>query len=256
MSSRPLVLCIPTLSSPLPKAGVSNVWNADWNCQDMWHQVDLYILTRLPIICPCPVLWWRRIRPNKSSVDELDQVCKSMKNDFTRCQLVNKETFSPKKMSWKCWTLWQSLSRPQPRKDGRQADCKDVFLTTSGYSGVRESGVGMNKLGSGEFVNRPKWFRVVSNSGILWHACYSWDHRVGRVQSFSPVVGIGTPPTPHPQVCVPPPPGSGGEGAHSLAREGGRESQFRRGDIHCGTVYIYVLCGWNRQTKGSHQLIR
>jgi hypothetical protein len=35
-------------------------------------------------------------------------------------------------------------------------------------------------------------------------------HRVGRVLSFfSTVVGIGTPPTPHPQASVPPPPGSG-----------------------------------------------
>jgi hypothetical protein len=33
-----------------------------------------------------------------------------------------------------------------------------------------------------------------------------------------------------------------GGGAHSLAREGLGESQFRRGDIHCGTLYIYVLC--------------
>jgi hypothetical protein len=34
-----------------------------------------------------------------------------------------------------------------------------------------------------------------------------------------------------------------GGGTHSLAREGLGESQFRRGDIHCGTLYIYVLCG-------------
>ncbi len=37
----------------------------------------------------------------------------------------------------------------------------------------------------------------------------------------------------------------GGGGAHSLAGEG--ESQFRREDIHCGTlynVYMYVLCAW------------
>jgi hypothetical protein len=34
-----------------------------------------------------------------------------------------------------------------------------------------------------------------------------------------------------------------GGGAHSLAREVVGESQFRRGDIHCGTLYIYVLCG-------------
>jgi hypothetical protein len=38
------------------------------------------------------------------------------------------------------------------------------------------------------------------------------DYRVGRVLSFSPVVGIGTPPTPHPQASVPLPPvlGEGG----------------------------------------------
>jgi hypothetical protein len=38
------------------------------------------------------------------------------------------------------------------------------------------------------------------------------------------------------RVC--PPPRYGG-GAHSLAREGLGESQFRRGDIHCGILYIY-----------------
>jgi hypothetical protein len=41
-----------------------------------------------------------------------------------------------------------------------------------------------------------------------------------------------------------PPPfwGEGHAPAHSLAREGLGESQFRRGDIHSGTLYIYVLC--------------
>jgi hypothetical protein len=43
--------------------------------------------------------------------------------------------------------------------------------------------------------------------------------------------------------CDPPPFGSGGRGAHSLAREGVGESQFQRGAIHCGTLYIYVLWG-------------
>jgi hypothetical protein len=33
-----------------------------------------------------------------------------------------------------------------------------------------------------------------------------------------------------------------GGGAHSLAREGVGESQFRRGDIHCGTlIYMYFV---------------
>jgi hypothetical protein len=39
--------------------------------------------------------------------------------------------------------------------------------------------------------------------------------------------------------CASPPFGSGGRG--TLAGErGAGESQFRRGDIHCGTLYIYV----------------
>ena len=67
-------------------------------------------------------------------------------------------------------------------------------------------------------------------------------HRVGRVLSFFSIVRIGTLPTPHPQASVPPPPRFLGGGEHSLAREGLGESQFRRGDIHCGTLYIYVLC--------------
>jgi hypothetical protein len=67
---------------------------------------------------------------------------------------------------------------------------------------------------------------------------YRYCHRVGRVLSFSPVVGIGTLPTPHPQASVPPPPGSGG-GAHSLARDWVGESQFRRGDINV-VLYKYM----------------
>jgi hypothetical protein len=48
---------------------------------------------------------------------------------------------------------------------------------------------------------------------------------------------------PHPfsrrRVC---PPTLWSGGAHSLAGEGLREYQFRRGDIHCGALYILVLC--------------
>ncbi len=52
-----------------------------------------------------------------------------------------------------------------------------------------------------------------------------------------PVVGIGIPPTPHPQASVTPPPVLGGV-AHSLVREGVGESQFQRGDFLCGTLNI------------------
>ncbi len=57
--------------------------------------------------------------------------------------------------------------------------------------------------------------------------------------------GIGTSLTPHPQAIVSPRPlWFGGEG-HTRWQESGcmGESQFQRGDIHCGTLYIYVLCG-------------
>jgi hypothetical protein len=48
-------------------------------------------------------------------------------------------------------------------------------------------------------------------------------------------------PNPSPAGEGPPPPVTGGE-AHSLTKDGLRESHFRRGDIHSGTLYIYVLC--------------
>jgi hypothetical protein len=67
----------------------------------------------------------------------------------------------------------------------------------------------------------------------------TWDedehHRAGRVLSFfGSRLGLSHPLTRR-RVCPPPPLVPGG-GAHSLAREGVGESQFRRGDIHCGTL--------------------
>ncbi len=68
-------------------------------------------------------------------------------------------------------------------------------------------------------------------------------HRVGRVLSFFSSRRNWDFPNPSPAgECAPSPRLSGG-GAHSLAGQGLGESQFRRGDIHCGTLYIYVLCG-------------
>jgi hypothetical protein len=67
------------------------------------------------------------------------------------------------------------------------------------------------------------------------------NHKVGRVLSFSQVVGTGTPPTPHPQPSMPPPPLGSEGGAHSLAREGLGESQFRRRDIVVFFIYRYFV---------------
>jgi hypothetical protein len=38
-----------------------------------------------------------------------------------------------------------------------------------------------------------------------------------------------------------------------VAREGVGESQFRRGDLHCGTQYIYVLCGCHHAEKVENE---
>jgi hypothetical protein len=77
-------------------------------------------------------------------------------------------------------------------------------------------------------------------------------HRLGRVLRFfsSRRNWDSTNPSPAGEsVPPPPPPPVLGGGAHSLAREGLGESQIRRGDIHCGTLYIYVLLGVTAMEK-------
>jgi len=61
------------------------------------------------------------------------------------------------------------------------------------------------------------------------------------VLSFSPVDGIGTPPTLHPQASVPPsPPGSGGRGTLAGERGVGRVPIPTRGHILWYSLYIYM----------------
>ena len=43
------------------------------------------------------------------------------------------------------------------------------------------------------------------------------------------------------RVCPLPLVAGGGGGAYSLAGEGAGESQFRRGDIHCGTLWVFDI---------------
>ncbi len=67
-------------------------------------------------------------------------------------------------------------------------------------------------------------------------------HRVGRVLRFFSSRRNWDSPNPSPAGECAPPLVPGGRG--TLAGERGvGESQFRRGDIHCGTLYIHVLCG-------------
>jgi hypothetical protein len=67
------------------------------------------------------------------------------------------------------------------------------------------------------------------------------EHRVDRVLSFFPVVGIGTPPTPHPQASAPPPFGPGGRGTLAGERRGGRVPIPTRGHTLWYSVYICAL---------------
>jgi hypothetical protein len=68
-------------------------------------------------------------------------------------------------------------------------------------------------------------------------------HRVDRVLSFFSSHWNWDSPTPsHAGECAPPPFGSRGV-THSLAEEReGEDYQFGRGDRHCGTLRINVLC--------------
>jgi hypothetical protein len=88
------------------------------------------------------------------------------------------------------------------------------------------------------------------------------EHREGRVLSLFSGRRNWDYPNLSPAGEYAPSPLITGGGAHSLPREGVRESQFRqlekklstlptlcsypfrRGDIHCGTLYTYVLCGY------------
>jgi hypothetical protein len=87
--------------------------------------------------------------------------------------------------------------------------------------------------------------------GISWapdqmtvsqHSKSDWlHHRVDRVISFSPVVGIGTTPTPHPQASVPPPFGSGGRGTLADEKGGGRVRIPTMGHTLWYSLYIRTL---------------
>jgi hypothetical protein len=75
------------------------------------------------------------------------------------------------------------------------------------------------------------------------------EHRVDRVLSFFSGRPNLDSPTPLPAGECVPPPWFGGGGAHSLAGEGAGESQLGRGDKHCGTLVMYVLCGIEPRAK-------
>jgi hypothetical protein len=74
------------------------------------------------------------------------------------------------------------------------------------------------------------------------------EHRVGRVLAFSPVVGIGTPPTPLPQASVPFPFDSGGRGTLAGERKGRRVPIPTRGH----TLWYFVTENYSGRRRLSY----
>jgi hypothetical protein len=77
---------------------------------------------------------------------------------------------------------------------------------------------------------------------VCYETVHIYSHRVGRVLGFFPVVGIGTPPTPHPQASAPSPLRFGGMGTLAGERGGGRVPIPTRGQTLWYSVYICTLC--------------
>ncbi len=81
---------------------------------------------------------------------------------------------------------------------------------------------------------------------------YRASHRVDRVLGFFASHPNWDSPTPSPAasqagVSLNPVGSGGGEGYTNARGRGGGGSQFRRGDRHCGTLGIYVLCSASYQ---------
>ncbi len=69
--------------------------------------------------------------------------------------------------------------------------------------------------------------------------------------SVCPSSELGLHPTPHPQASVPLPPVSGGRGTLAGEKGVGRVPIPTKG-IHCGTLYMYVLCGSQPVSTAVH----
>jgi hypothetical protein len=78
-------------------------------------------------------------------------------------------------------------------------------------------------------------------------------HRVDRVLGFFSSRPNWDSPTPSPpDECAAPPGFRGSDTVQSLAGESVGGSQFGRGDSHCGTLGIYVLCDAKYSCKSFH----
>ena len=85
--------------------------------------------------------------------------------------------------------------------------------------------------GEGGGARPPPLITFVLTSKVAVYAPAEWADTLTLFHLYQYVYSV-----------VPPHPLVPGVGAHSLARKGVGESQYQPGDIHCGTLYMYVLC--------------
>ncbi len=98
-----------------------------------------------------------------------------------------------------------------------------------------------------------QWFRFLSpiNESTIFGIGTEYIDRVLSFLSSSPYWDSPTPS--HAGECVPPPPPPPAPGVSTLAwGRGGGGSQFQRGDRHCGTLGVYVLCGLRYESHELH----
>jgi hypothetical protein len=124
--------------------------------------------------------------------------------------------------------------------DGWVLNCRKCCWTRFG---VKFSGMTMNTLASSFLYAFSPLISIVPSLPLMSSAQRS------RVLSFFSYPRNWDSPTPLAAgECASPPfdptrGGGGGHSEHSLAGEGLGESQCRRRDIHCGALYLQVLCG-------------
>ncbi len=97
----------------------------------------------------------------------------------------------------------------------------------------------LNKMHQNSFLEWWKWDLIHLSSetySILWPQ----SRQSAKLFLKSSELGLPQPLT-RSRVCPPPPPPGSGGGAHSLAREGLGESQFRRRDIVVFFIYGYFV---------------
>ncbi len=90
----------------------------------------------------------------------------------------------------------------------------------------------------------PVWIR---------YTVYKYSTKYVHIKSttvYAPRRNWDFPPTPHPHASVPPPPVSGGRGTLAGEKGVGRVPIPTKG-IHCGTLYMYVLCEVQYTERGG-----